>query len=266
MQGLLENKVVVITGAGSGVGHAAALLFAHHGAKIVAADLDLAAVEKTASDVHAQGGTAKAVRCDVADEAAVNGAVQLAVASYGRLDIMYNNAGITLTPKPGQRRTYLLDATPEEMARLHAVNVGGVINGCRAAIRQFQLQGGGGVIVNTNSIAGLLGWGGVIYGSTKGAVTQITRALALEVASLGIRVNSVCPAGMPTNFAGMKRSGTVPEEVRRSMGAMHPLGRPIEPEECASAALFLASDLASNITGVNLPVDGGLSAGIPPRQ
>jgi NAD(P)-dependent dehydrogenase (short-subunit alcohol dehydrogenase family) len=156
-----------------------------------------------------------------------------------------------------------VDSEQADFDRLYGVNVGGVVNGCRAAIRQFEAQGGGGVIVNTASVAGLIGYGGVIYGSSKGAVTLLTRTLALEVAPQGIRVNSVCPAGMPTNFIpGMATS----DLARQSMAATHPLGRPIEPEECANAALFLASDLSSNITGVNLPVDGGLSAGVPMKR
>jgi len=139
-----------------------------------------------------------------------------------------------------------------------------VMYGCKAAIRQFDAQGGGGIIVNTASVAGLIGYGGVVYGATKGAVTNLTRTLAIEVAAQGIRVNSVCPAGMPTNFAG--KGFAESEQVVRAMGQAHPLGLAIDPRDCANAALFLASDLSSNITGVNLPVDGGLSAGIPLRR
>jgi NAD(P)-dependent dehydrogenase (short-subunit alcohol dehydrogenase family) len=266
MQGLVQSKVAIITGAGSGVGRAASLLFARHGAKIVAADIDLASAEETVAQVQADGGAACAVKCDVADEANVQEVVRKAVATYGRLDIMYNNAGITLEPTPGKaRQNQMIDTTAEEIDRLQSVNVGGVLNGCRVAIRQFQSQGGGGVIVNTASVAGLIGWGGVVYGATKGAVTTITRALAMEVASQGIRINAVCPAAMLTNFAGMGKRGPMSDEARQRIAALHPLGRTIEPIECANAALFLASDMASNITGVNLPVDGGLSAGIPAR-
>ena len=264
MQGLLEGKVVVITGAGSGVGHAACLLFAQHGAKIVAADVDGASAEKTADAVKAAGGAALAQSCDVSNAAAVEAAVAAAVETYGRLDVMYNNAGITIQPVPGQGMKRFIDATPEDIDRLQRVNIGGVLNGCRAAIRQFERQGGGGVIVNTASVAGLTGYGGVVYGSTKGAVTSLTRTLAIEVAQQNIRVNSVCPAGMPTNF--IAGGGGASERARASMSAQHPLGRPVEPVECANAALFLASDLASNITGVNLPVDGGLTAGVPLRR
>lgn len=266
MTGLVDGKVAVITGAGSGVGRAAALLFARHGAKVLAVDIDQAALQETLGSLHAEGREAKAMRADVADEGAVLEAVAVAVQGFGRLDIMYNNAGITIEPSAERPRLpTLVETSAEQITRLFDVNVRGVLHGCRAAIRQFDAQGGGGVIVNTNSVAGLLAWGGVMYGSTKGAVTMITRTLALEVAAKGIRVNSVCPAAMLTHFAGMGKRGPLPPEARQRIAGMHPLGRTIDPFDCANAALFLASDLASNITGVNLPVDGGLSAGIATR-
>lgn len=268
MEGLLAGKVVAITGAGSGVGRAACLLFARHGARVMALDIAADAAEQTAAMVRGEGGEAQAVGCDVGDAASVDAAVAATVAAWGRLDVIYNNAGITLQPradKPGARR--FVDTEAEEIERIYRVNVIGVINGCKAAIRQFEAQAAaglpGGVIVNTASVAGLIGWGGSAYGSSKGAVTLLTKTLALELAGQGIRVNSVCPAGMPTNFIpGLQTS----DAAKASMGATHPLGRPIDPMDCANAALFLASDLAGNITGVNLPVDGGLSAGVPPRR
>ncbi|MET0179390.1 MAG: SDR family oxidoreductase [Novosphingobium sp.] len=263
MAGLLHDKVAVITGAGSGVGRAACLVFAREGAAVVAGDIDPAAADATAEQVRGEGGRAVAQGCDVADAASVDALVAAAVEAFGWLDVIYNNAGITVVPEPGKGLTSFVDTDQARIERVYAVNVFGVMNGCRSAIRQFQAQGGGGAIVNTASVAGLIGYGGVIYGSSKGAVTLLTKTLALEVAPHNIRVNSVCPAGMPTNYIpGMANS----EAARASMGAAHPLGRAIEPEECARAALFLASDLASNITGVNLPVDGGLSAGVPPRR
>lgn len=263
MPGLIEGKVAVITGAGSGVGRAAALLFASHGAKLVLGDIRAADAEASAEQVREAGGEALAMACDVASEAAVSALVQAAVATFGRLDIIYNNAGITLSPKPGQRRASVLDASPDDIARLHSVNVSGVLYGCQAAIRQFNAQKSGGAIVNTASVAGLLGWGGTVYGTTKGAVVNMTRALALEVADQGIRVNSVCPGGMLTRYAGMDPDGPNGDRIRAGMAAQNPLGRAMEPIECAKAALFLVSDMAAFITGVNLPVDGGVAAGVP---
>jgi NAD(P)-dependent dehydrogenase (short-subunit alcohol dehydrogenase family) len=264
VDGLLQGKVVIITGAGSGVGQAAAHVFTRHGAKLLAADLNGDALEKTVAAVRTEGGNAIAQTCDVSQASAVDALVAAAVKAFGRLDVIYNNVGITLQPKPGHPLRTFLNTTQEEIDKLYAVNVGGVLNGCRAAVRQFEAQGGGGVIVNTASVAGLIGYGGVVYGSTKGAVTTLTRTLAIELAPQNIRVNSVCPAGMPTNFIGGGVS--MSDAARASMAASHPLGRPIEAVECANAALFLASDLASNITGVNLPVDGGFTAGVPLKR
>lgn len=264
MQGLLEGKIAVITGAGSGVGRAAALIFANHGAKLVIADINTAAVEKTAAQVKAAGGEALAKTCDVSKAPQVDALVAAAVEAYGRLDIMYNNAGLTNPPKPGDVGTRkLVQVEQDEIDLLYRVNVNGVIYGCQAATRQFQAQasngqGSGGVIVNTASVVGLTGYGSVLYSSTKGAITTLTRSLAMELAGDNIRVNSVCPSGMPTNFMpGVAQS----EAALASMSATHPLGRPISPEDCANGALFLASDLSSNTTGHNLPVDGGFSSG-----
>ena len=266
MQGMLEGKVAIITGAGSGVGRAAVKIWTEHGARVIAADIDLANAEESVRLSGAAQGTAKAVRCDVADPASIDAAVTAAVEAFGRLDVIYNNAGITINPVPGQGLRKLVDADPTEMKRVEDVNINGVIYGAQAAIRQFTAQaeagqGGGGAIVNTASVAGMMGYGGVVYGMTKGAVVQLTRALAIEVADQGIRVNAVCPAGMLTHYAGMNPDSEHKDMILESMGKAHPLGRAIDPGDTATAAMFLASDMASNITGVNLPVDGGLSAG-----
>jgi NAD(P)-dependent dehydrogenase (short-subunit alcohol dehydrogenase family) len=259
LEGLLEGKVVVITGAGSGVGRAASLLFSRHGAKVVAADLNADTAAETIEQVKAEGGTAVSVECNVAEPQEVDAAVALAVTEFGRLDVMYNNAGIGSPSKPDGRQYPFIETTPEHTDRLVSINISGVMNGCQSAIRQFLSQGGGGNIVNTASVAGLIGLGGVLYGVTKGGITSLTRTLALEVARHNIRVNSVCPAAMRTNFFGP--NAPTSEEHIAFLDAMHPLGRTIDPMECASAALFFASCLSTNITGVNLPVDGGLSAG-----
>jgi NAD(P)-dependent dehydrogenase (short-subunit alcohol dehydrogenase family) len=269
MEGLLEGKIAVITGAGSGVGRAASLIFARHGAKVVAADVNAAAAEETAAQVNAAGGEAIARACDVSKADQVTALVAAAVEQFGRLDIMYNNAGITNPPKPGSTGVRTLTMVEQdEIDLLYRVNVNGVIFGCQAATRQFHAQaeqgaGSGGVIVNTASVVGLVGYGSVLYSSTKGAITTLTRSLAMELAGDGIRVNAVCPSGMPTNFMpGLAQS----EAALASMGSIHPLGRAISPEDCANGALFLASDLAANITGHNLPVDGGFSAGQTMRR
>jgi NAD(P)-dependent dehydrogenase (short-subunit alcohol dehydrogenase family) len=255
--GLLTKRSVVITGAGSGVGRAAAGIFAANGAQVVCADILRQSAEDTAAAINAEGGAAVAIGCDVSEESEVIAAIDLAVDRFGRLDIMFNNAGIT-NWRSGKPRPFH-EQTNEDYERLASVNYKGVINGCRNAITRFLRQGDGGVIVNTASVAGMVGWGGAIYGSTKGAVIQLTRSLAIEFADKQIRVNAVCPAGMITNFGGAEL-GSAPTIDVEAYGRQHPLGRPIAPEDAANAALFLASDLASNITGVILPVDGGYVA------
>jgi NAD(P)-dependent dehydrogenase (short-subunit alcohol dehydrogenase family) len=257
---LLENKVSVITGAGSGVGRASAERFAEEGASVLVADIDLDRVKETVAAIDAAGGRAIAERCDVAEDADVAALVESAVSHFGRLDIMFNNVGIP-TPRLGMS---FEDHTLEDFERLSAVNFRGVFLGCRHAVIRFKQQGGGGVILNTGSVAGLVGWGGTVYGATKGGVNQLSRALAVEEAPFGIRVNAICPAGMPyTGFmaaGGMSVSGDDLEAVAAHTGSMHPLGRPITAEDCAEAAVFLCSDRASNVTGVLFPIDGGYVA------
>ena len=260
IEGLLTGKNVVITGAGSGVGRAASQLFARHGARLICADINLEWLEETVAQVKQAGGDARAARCDVARKSDVEAAVNAAVQAYGRLDVMYNNAGIASPYSPEGRLARLDEVSEEQIERLIAVNMRGVMYGCQAAIVRFRLQGGGGVIVNTASAAGLIGWGGVLYGSTKGAVVNLTRTLAMEVAREDIRVNSVCPGAMATHF-GPGARGAWSDVVLEKMAKAQPLGRIVDPADAANAALFLASDMARSITGVNLPVDAGVSAG-----
>jgi NAD(P)-dependent dehydrogenase (short-subunit alcohol dehydrogenase family) len=257
---LLEGKIAVITGAGSGVGRASALRFAEEGASVICADVDLDRAKETVAQVEAAGGIAVADRSDVAQDADVASTIGTAVARFGRLDIMFNNVGIP-TPRLGMA---FEDHTVDDFDRLTSVNFRGVFLGCKHAVIQFKKQGGGGVILNTGSVAGLVGWGGTVYGATKGAVHQLTRAVAVEAAPFGIRVNAICPAGMPyTNFmsaGGMDTTTVDIVEIAKHTGSMHPLGRPITAEDCAEAAVYLCSDRAANVTGILLPVDGGYIA------
>jgi NAD(P)-dependent dehydrogenase (short-subunit alcohol dehydrogenase family) len=257
---LLDGKSAVITGAGSGVGKAAALLFAEHGAKVVCADIREDWTDAVVSEIRAAGGEAEGVRCDVTKRADVDAAVARAEQAFGRLDVIFNNAGIAspMTAQGGMKS--FVEATDEDIDRLLAVNVKGVLYGCQAAILQFRKQGGGGVIVNTASVAGMIGWGGALYGSTKGAIVNLARRLAVELGPENIRVNNVCPGTMVTNF-GVGAGGPLPQAVLDGMAQMQPLGRIIDPSEPARVALFLASDWAINITGINVPVDGGVAAG-----
>ncbi len=258
---LLKDKSVVIMGAGSGVGRAASLIFARNGAKLICADVLRDRVDKTVALVTDEGFPALAVTCDVSKADQVNAAVQAAVDAYGRLDVIYNNVGISSTRGTGATPGFM-EIDDSEYDRLGDVNFRGMFNGCRAAIRQFLKQGDNqGVIVNTGSVAGMVGWGGTLYGATKAAGIQLTRGLAIEFAKQGIRVNTVCPAAMATNFGQADGSDReITSEVEARYGMQHPNGRAISPEDTAYAALFLASDQARNITGVALPVDGGYVA------
>lgn len=252
---LLEGKSVVITGAGSGIGRAAAQLFAREGAQVVCADVRREWVDDAVRTITESNGTAVAVTCDVSKAEDVDQAIRTAVDEFGRLDVMFNNAGIA-SNKVG---VPFEEHTVGDIERLFAVNGWGVLHGCRAAVLQFKGQGDGGVIVNTGSIAGLVGWGSVVYGSIKALVIHLTRALAAEAAPHGIRVNCVCPGAVLTNF------GRPDDEAFTELGPdllelakpLHPLGRLITADDCASAALYLASDMSANVTGLALPVDGG---------
>ena len=260
MSALLDGKNAIVFGAGSGVGRASALRFAEEGANVVAADLNEASAKETAGLVEQAGGTAAAFAVDVAQEDQVEAALAEVAAQFGSLDVVFNNVGVP-TPRLGST---LEQHTVEDFERLFSINVGGVFYGCKHAVIRFKEQGTPGSIVNTGSVAGLVGWGGTVYGATKGAVHALTKAVAVEAAPFGIRVNAICPGAMP--FTGFMAAGGVdlPEDaladVAESVGAGHPLGKPITAEDCARIAAFLASDQAANITGVLVPVDGGYVA------
>jgi NAD(P)-dependent dehydrogenase (short-subunit alcohol dehydrogenase family) len=255
----LKDKVAIITGAGSGVGRATTLRFLQEGAKVVCADIRQDWFDQTIESAGGADESVTGMRCDVSRESDLEKLVEHCVDRFGHLDIMHNNAGITGL-KPGATTE---DFTDAEWQKLLQVNVSSVFYGSKYAIRQFKKQGDGGVILNTGSIAGMVGFGSVLYGATKGAVNQITKGLAVECAGNDIRVNAICPAAMPlTNFSAAEDNKFAPVDQGfvDLVATLHPLGRIITAEDCADAAVFLSSDEAKNITGVLLPIDGGYIA------
>ena len=256
----LKEKVALITGAASGIGKSTSLLFGQEGAKVMGVDINGEGAERVAHQIADTGGEAASLTVDVAKEEDVKRMVREAVERWGRLDILYNNAGIGVGGPVTQ-------VTEEEWDRLIDINLKGVFLGCKHAIPEMLKQGGG-AIVNTASDAGLRGIAWLsTYCASKGGVVLLTKSLAVEWAGQGIRVNCVCPGVIQTPILEpfLSQAGTGREAVLERMAQMHPLGRVGQPEEVAQAVAFLASDEAAFITGVALPVDGGLEAG-PPMQ
>ena len=256
-----QDKVVVVTGAGSGIGRATALAFGREGAKVVAADIDAATAQATAEQIKAAGGQAEPLQVDVSVAADVERMVSTAAERWGRLDVLVNNAGIFFMLP-------LTQVPEDQWDRLMSINLKGVYLGCKHAIPQMIRQGKG-VIVNTASVAGLRGFATFdTYCAAKGGVVQLTKALAVEFAKMGVRVNCVCPGIIDTAMLdrGVADRGLDKAAFVQLAGEAHPMGRIGRPEEVAAAILFLASDEASFITGVALPVDGGIWAGPPPMM
>lgn len=251
----LENKVVVITGAGRGIGATAAGMFARNGAKIVVADVEAGWGEDVVGKIRAGGGEAVFSGTDVTDEEAVAGLVELAVNTYGKLDAIVNNAATIVVKKAA-------DITAEEWDRVMRVNSTGVFYGCKHAIRQFQRQGTGGSIVNLGSISAVVGLPEqAVYCASKGAVFQLTRQIAVDYAAENIRCNTVGPGSVDGDFLRIYiESQQDPEKAEENILGAHPIGRLADPEEIAEALMFLVSDRSSFVTGANLQVDGGYSA------
>ena len=249
----LDGKVAVITGAGSGIGRVAASLFAAEGARVVVADVNADHVAEAVEEIASVGGAATAVTVDVSDEDQVAAMVAAAVTTYGGLHVLFNNAGIFPDDDGG-----VLDTPPETWRRVMEVNLLGVWLGCRAAVPAM-LDSGGGSIVNVASFVALMGaaTAQIAYTASKGGVLSMTRELAVEYARRGIRANSICPGPIETPLLAELLS----DPERRQRRLVHiPIGRFGRPGEIAKAALFLASDDASFVTGSSLVVDGGITA------
>lgn len=251
--GRLEGKVAVITGTAGGIGRAAALRFAEEGAAIVAADVIDEPNTATALAVTEAGGQAIAVHADVTDAQQVEEMIATAERHFGGLDILFNNAGVMLLGDDDAVST-----SEDVIDRTLAINVKGVILGCKYAVPAM-LSNGGGSIVNTASFVASMGAATpqVAYTASKGAVLALTRELAVIHARQGIRVNAISPGPLRTELL-MKFLDT--EEKRRRRLVHIPMGRFGEAIEIAQAALFLASDESSFMTGANLGVDGGITA------
>ncbi|MDR5710387.1 MAG: glucose 1-dehydrogenase [Armatimonadota bacterium] len=248
----LAGKVVLITGAGAGIGRAIATLFAQEGAAVVVSDIVAERVETTVEALRVPGGKAVGVVGDVSSEADADRMIESAIREYGRLDILVNNAGIMDRFLPAAE-------TPTDLwRRVMGVNLEGPFFLCRRALGHM-LEQGGGVIVNISSVAGLLGGrAGAAYTVSKHALIGLTRHIAQHYGARNIRCNVICPGAIQT---GIPLGGEPhAEAMQRVMGLMSYLPRPGQPEEVARAALFLASDEASYVNGAILVVDGGWTA------
>ncbi len=254
MAGSLDGKTALVTGGGSGIGRATSLAYAKDGARVVVADVTVEGGEETVHMIKEAGGEAILVHADVSKPEDTEAMVAQAVEAFGSLDCAFNNAGIG----GGRARLLTADYLEEDWDRVISINLKGVWLCMKAEIPQMLKQGSG-AIVNTASIAGLVGLTGTIaYVAAKHGVTGLTKAAAMEYAKSGIRVNAVCPGYIQTPLV----QGIFDriEGYRERVAARHPMDRLGEPEEIAQAVVWLSSDAASFVTGHNMPVDGGYMA------
>jgi len=249
-----EGKVAVVTGAGSGIGRAAALAFAAQGARVVVGDVVEAGGKETVRMIAKSGGEACFARADVTREDEVEAMIARAVDRYGALDCAFNNAGVPGDPGP------IIDASLESFQRTLDINLTGVFLCLKHEVRAMRDRGG--AIVNNVSMAGLRGNPGLpAYHASKHGVVGLTKAAALEFVEHGVRVNAVCPGVIVTPKA-MEFFGGDEARLRQAQAAMHPMNRVGEPDEVAALVLFLCSEAAGFITGVAIPIDGGAGAAL----
>jgi len=240
----LRGRVAIITGAGSGIGRASACVFAREGARVVLASRGAAALQQAVEEIRAQGGEAIYHATDVTQASQVQDLVSATLAAFGRLDIVFCNAGIN------PYRTNILHTTEENWHEVLATNLTGVFLTCKHCLPPL-IENGGGSIIVTSSQVGLVGQKDrITYGTTKGALISFVKCMALDCAPFNVRVNAVCPGRVRTELTANR-----PDWQERS--ALYPLGLRGTPEDVAYAAVYLASDEAQWVTGVALPVDGG---------
>lgn len=250
----LQSKVALITGAGSGIGQATALLFAAEGAKVAVADVDSARSEDTVRSIKANGGEALALQVDATNSSQVEAAVAKVVSVYGRIDILFNNIGIVLIRE-------LADTTEDEWDTMLRTNLKSAFLFSKYTLPHMRRQGGG-AIVNTGSELGLVGAPSyTAYCASKGGIVLLTKALALECAKWNVRVNCICPGATQTRMLDSEIAHYDDKEfITKSIIQNIPVGRIAKPKEIAQAVLYLASEASSYMTGATLSVDGGTTA------